>query len=154
MEVLKETWSDVFNHPMLQFSQSYVSITNPGFARDEDEWHNHPTKQVDRFVFIQGSAVVALYDWREGSKTKGMLNLFQMGEVNSEDNQYLLLIPKNVLHAFCAVGNKPCLLVSFPNHLYDSSEEERIPFAQVATRFPDGSPFSWNPIRNHFQNRR
>lgn len=153
VEVLKETWDDVFQYPKMGFGQSYVSVTNPGFARDEDTWHNHPTKQIDRFAIIKGSAVVALYDWRESSATQGTLNLFLIGEMNGGNDQYLLLIPRNVLHAFCTVGNTPCYLVSFPNCPYDPSEEGRIPFAEVKARFPDGSAFSWNPIRRHFKNR-
>lgn len=147
MEMLREDWVDVFERPRLQFGQSYYSVTQPGFARDEDCWHNHPKKQVDRFVIIEGSAVVALYDWRKTSKTFGTLNLFLMGEKNGDDNQYLLLIPQDVLHGFCTVGNKPCYLISFPNHRYDPSEEKRIPFDKVKARFPDGSLFSWKKIR-------
>lgn len=151
VETLREDWSDVFERPVLQFGQSYFSITKPGFARDEDKWHVHPTKQVDRFVVVEGSAVVALYDSRENSKTKATLNLFLMGEVNGDRNQYLLLIPKNVLHCFCTVGRKPCYLVSFPDHIYDPKEEGRIPFSEVNVRFQNGTPFSWETIREHFR---
>lgn len=151
VETLKENWEDVFRRPEMQFGQSYCSVTLPGFARDEDKLHNHPTKQTDRFVVIQGSAVFALYDWREGSSTHGKLNLFLMGETNEDDNQYLLLIPQNVLHGFCTVGEKPCYLLGFPNQTYDPSEEGRIPLTDVAINFPDGSQFSWQVIRDQFK---
>lgn len=150
METLKEDWTDVFHRPDLQFAQSYYSVTQPGFARDEEFWHNHPTKQTDRFIILQGNAVVALYDWREDSKTKGILNLFLMGERNGDDDQYLLLIPKNVLHGFCTVGDKPCHLISFPDHLYDPKEEGRIPFSQVSALLPDGTAFNWKTVREQF----
>lgn len=151
VETLKEDWIEVFQRPNLQFGQSYFSVTNPGFARDEDKWHVHPTKQTDRFVIVAGSAVVALYDWRKNSKTKGVLNLFVMGEVNEDNNQYLLLIPKNVLHGFCTVGKKPCCLVSFPDHMYDPKEEGRIPFSEVNALLPNGTMFAWNLIRDQFR---
>lgn len=151
VETLKEDWTEVFHRPALQFGQSYFSITNPGFARDEDKWHVHPTKQVDRFVIVAGSAVVALYDWRANSKTKGILNLFIMGEINGDDNQYLLLIPKGVLHGFCTVGKKPCHLVSYPDHTYDPKEEGRVPFSEVNVLLPGGSPFAWSVIREQFR---
>lgn len=151
IETLREDWLNVFERPHLQFGQSYFSLTYPGFARDEDRWHVHPKKQVDRFVIIKGNATVALYDWRKDSPTYKMLNLFQMGEINHDNGQYLLLIPTNVLHAFCTVGNEPCYLVSYPNCTYDSREEGRIPFAEAAVKFSDGSDFSWNPIREHFK---
>ena len=150
METLREDWSDVFHRPEMQFGQSYYSITQPGFARDETDWHNHPTKQTDRFVILKGSAVVALYDRREGSKTKGMLNLFLMGEISGDDDQYLLLIPKNVLHAFCTVGKEACYLISYPSQRYDAAEEGRISFSDAGVLFPDGTPFNWKVIREQF----
>lgn len=151
VETLKKDWKDVFNTNTISFAQSYFSVTLPGFARDENQWHNHPTKQIDRFVTLQGNAVVALYDWRKGSPTYGVLNLFLMGEVNGDDNQYLLLIPTKVLHAFCVVGEKSCLLASFPSHLYSPKEEKRIPFSAVNVLFPDATPFNWDRIRKAFK---
>lgn len=151
METLREDWPEVFHRPQLQFGQSYFSVTQPGFARDEDKWHVHPTKQTDRFIVLAGHAVVALYDWRKDSKTYGMLNLFSMGEGNGDENQYLLLIPINVLHAFCTIGDMPCELLSFPDHTYDTTEEGRIPLEQAAVTFSDGSAFSWSTIREQFK---
>lgn len=151
METLKEDWADVFKRPELQFGQSYYSITLPGYARDEDQWHVHPTKQVDRFIVIKGNAVVALFDWRKDSPTYGVLNLFRLGEANGDEGQYLLLIPKNVLHAFCTVGKNPCFLISFPSHIYDSSEEGRVPFKDAGVVFSDNTPFSWDAIRQSFE---
>ena len=150
METLREDWTDVFDKESLPFAQSYYSETMPGIARDENQWHVHNTKQVDRFLILHGSAVVSLYDMREESKTHGVLNLFSMGETNGDDNQYMLFIPKRVLHGFCAVGNKPCGLFNFPTHLYDPKEEGRIPFVEASVKFPDGSPFSWDIVRKSF----
>lgn len=151
METLKETWPDVFVRPTLQFGQSYFSITQPGFARDEDMWHNHPIKQTDRFVILKGNAVVALYDWRKVSPTFGRLNLFLMGEKNGDDNQYLLLITQNILHGFCTVGNEPCHLISYPNQVYNPAEEGRISFSEVNAKFLDGTVFSWERVRKQFE---
>lgn len=149
IETFKTSWKEIFNEE-LPFAQSYCSVTNPGFARDEDKWHYHPIKQIDRFVVIKGNAVWALYDWRKKSKTFGILNLFLMGEVNSDDDQYLLLIPRNVLHGFCPVGQEPCYLMSYISTLYDPTEEGRVSFNEVGVKFPDGSPFAWEKIRQEF----
>ena len=65
METLREDWTDVFDKESLPFAQSYYSETMPGIARDENQWHVHNTKQVDRFLILHGSAVVSLYDMRE-----------------------------------------------------------------------------------------
>lgn len=149
VEVLKKTWKEVFNQS-LPFAQCYCSITNSGAARDENLWHYHPTKQIDRFFVIKGTAVFAVYDWRRDSKTYGILNLFLMGEKNSDDGRCLLIIPKNVLHGFCNVGQEPCYLIGFPNKIYDPKEEGRIPLKEARVKFPDGTPFSWKRVREEF----
>lgn len=149
METLSTKWDNIINE-LLPFGQTYFSVTNPGFARDEDEWHNHPTKQVDRFVVLQGDVVIAAYDWRKESKTYGLLNLFLMGEVNGDDNQYLLLIPKNVLHSTCNVGKKPLLYLGNPTHVYDPSEEGRVSFSEIDAKLSNGTSFSWQKIREQF----
>lgn len=149
METIKIGWENVCDES-LPFGQTYYSVTNPGFARDENEWHNHPTKQVDRFVVLQGEVVIACYDWRKDSPTYGVLNLFHMGESNGDDNQYLLLIPKNVLHSTCNVGKTPLLYLGNPSTIYDPKEEGRIPMKDIDARLPDGRPFSWQAIRDEF----
>lgn len=152
VETLKQDWPDVFRRPELQFGQSYCSVTLPGYARDEHQWHNHPTKQTDRFVVIKGNAAFALYDGRKESETFGKLNVFLMGEANGDENQYLILIPMNVYHGFCTLGEEAVYLLGFPDQSYDPAEEERIPFSESDAKFSDGTPFSWNAVRENFKN--
>jgi len=146
-ETIKKTWDDIYNKDH-SFAQSYFSITQPNVARDEDQWHLHPTKQIDRFVVIKGQIVVALYDWRQGSATHGRLNLFLMGSLKKDEGYYNLLVPRNVLHCFLVVSQEPAVILNFPNQLYDPDEEGRIPFTEV--KFTDGKPFSWNKVREKF----
>jgi dTDP-4-dehydrorhamnose 3,5-epimerase len=144
-ETLKENWTDVYGEK-LPFVQNYFSITKAGVARDEDRWHYHPTKQIDRFVVVSGNIIVALYDWRKQSKTFGLLNLFKMGETNGDEGQYLLMIPKNVLHCFLAIGKSDATILNYPTTLYDPTEEGRASFNQ--TKLVDSSYFSWNLVRD------
>lgn len=141
VEALKKDWQEVFDKTQRPFTQSYYSITNAGVARDQDRWHYHPTKQEDRFVVVSGNILVAVYDWRQNSPTLGQINFFPMGEKQGEDGQYLLLIPKNVLHCFKVSQEKSAILINFPTTLYDSAEEGRLPFSQAP--LADGSYFSW-----------
>ncbi len=69
-----------------------------------------------------------------------------MGESCGQDGQYLLLIPKKVLHCFKVSQKKPAILLNFPTALYDAKEEGRIPFDQV--KLADGSYFSWQEVNN------
>lgn len=144
-EIAKMNWGQLYNDK-LPFAQTYCSITMPSYARDEDKLHFHPT-QWDRFVVMKGNAVFALFDPRENSPTKGILNLFLMGEENGNEGQYALLIPKEVFHGFACVGNEPIYLLGFPTLLYNPEEEGRITFEQGNIRFSDGDLFSWERVR-------
>jgi len=147
VETLKTNWKDIYNEK-LPFVQNYFSITDSNVARDENEWHFHPTKQIDRFVVIKGKIVVVLYDRRKNSPTHSLLNLFLMGEVDKDAGYYNLLIPKNVLHCFLVVSKKSAIIMNFPTTLYDKKEEGRINFKDV--ELSNGSYFSWNKIRKNF----
>lgn len=147
VETLKKDWSDVYGKE-LPFSQNYFSITESNTARDENQWHLHATKQIDRFIVVQGQILVALYDWRKDSSTANLLNLFLMGEGEEDNGYYNLLVPKNVLHCFLVVSQKPAIILNFPTCLYDKNEEGRIDFTKV--KFANGEFFSWNMIRKEF----
>jgi len=123
----------------------YYSITDPGVSRDIDRWHYHPGGQQDRFGVILGSIVVAIYDLRDNSPTKGRLNLFSMGEINGDDGQYLLMVPPQTLHGFVVTGSKPATLFNYPTRLYDPEQEVRIPFDEA--KLPDGQIFSWDEVK-------
>lgn len=143
VESLKINWPEVFNEKTRPFTQCYYSITKPGVARDEDRWHYHH-QQEDRFVVVKGDIVVAMYDWRKDSPTYGVLNLFPMGESQGDNNQYLLLIPINVLHCFKNISQKEAVLLNFPTRLYDQKDEKRIAFKEV--KLVDNSFFNWSRL--------
>ena len=144
-EVLKTTWEDVYNQTTLPFSQSYVSWTNFNVARDEELFHYHPNGQQDRFVILQGRAVVVVYDDRKDSPTKGVLNLFVMEGLKKPNNCYMLVVPPHTLHGFLAADEKGTLLINFPSHLYNPKNEWRIKFDERP--FTNGDVFSWNRVR-------
>ena len=87
-----------------KFGQVYLSVVYPGVVKG---WHWHQ-KQTDHFVFVKGMAKVALYDRREGSRTKGEVNEFFLGE----QNPILLVIPAGVLHGMKGIGTEPAYLVN------------------------------------------
>jgi dTDP-4-dehydrorhamnose 3,5-epimerase len=127
-ELLRKDW-DIFK----EYSMTYFSITFPGVVRG---WHRHArTKQTDYMCILQGTGKIVVYDDREGSSTKGVLNEFVIGE----DNPTLVKIPGECWHGFKALGVKPVLLVNFPTALYDyeKPDEERLP--------PDTNkiPYDW-----------
>ena len=115
-----------------RFGQVYLSVVYPGAVKG---WHYHK-KQTDHFVFVKGMAKVVLYDGREGSRTKGEVNEFFMGE----QNPVLLVVPPLVLHGMKGVGSEPAYLVNVPteHYVYDDPDEFRVD--------PHGSgvPYDWS----------
>ena len=138
VETLRRDWTDVFNDKELNFAMQYLSITQSGLIRDQDRWHFHK-KQKDRFICVWGKIVTALYDPREGSKTKGKLNLFLMGPEN-EDEMYMIVIPEEVYHGFMVVSKEPGYLLNYPTQLYTGEDEGRVENTQLV----------WRQIANDF----
>jgi len=146
VETLRTDWQGVYGKGR-EFFMQYYSVTASGIARDEDVWHYHPTVQEDRFLLTQGAIVTAVADNRHDSKTFGLLNLFYM---RADVDPYILLIPKNTLHAFLAVSKESTVLLNFPTALYNQKEEIRIPYSEAKIKLSDGRIFSWDLVRKEF----
>lgn len=146
VESLKVSWSGIYDERERPFAQHYFSTTLPGTARDEDRWHVHE-HQEDRFSVILGDIVVAIYDPRDGSPTRGRLNLYRLGESNGDGGQFAVVVPKRCYHGFVVVSDKPAVLQNFPTREYDPADEGRVPFAEAGVRLPDGTPFTWDLLR-------
>lgn len=99
-----------------KFGQSYVSVAYPGVVKG---WHFHKV-QTDHFVIVKGMMKVVLYDSREGSPTKGLLNEFFMGE----RNPILVTIPPGVVHGMKGIGTEPAMLVNVPTEMYKYNEPD------------------------------
>jgi dTDP-4-dehydrorhamnose 3,5-epimerase len=75
----------------------------------------------DRLFFSLGTVKVVLYDDREGSPTRGMLNELFF----SEHNRGNLVIPSNVWHAAQNVGLKDALFVNCPTKPYNHEDPDK-----------------------------
>jgi dTDP-4-dehydrorhamnose 3,5-epimerase len=117
MELLRSDWEE-----FEKFGQLYITTCHPGVVKG---WHYHK-KQTDHFVCLKGMAKVVLYDAREGSKTKGMINEFFMGERHF----ILLKIPPLVYHGFKGTGNEQAWILNIPTeaYKYEEPDEFRIPY--------------------------
>ena len=107
--------------------------------------HRH---QEDRFIVASGSIVLALWDGRSGSPTRGTLDLLPLGDIAGDDAQHCVLIPRLVHHGFMVIGDRPAVLLNSPTRLYNPADEGRDAFADVEAAFDDGSPFSWQAVRD------
>src|SRR3989304_429116 len=138
VETLRRDWNDVFDEKELDFAMQYISVTPPGEIRDSDRWHVHK-KQKDRFICVSGKIVTALYDPREGSKTKGQTNLFLMGPEKQEE-MYMVVIPQDVYHGFMVISKEPGYLLNFPTQLSTGEDEGRV----------ENSKLDWRQVANDF----
>jgi dTDP-4-dehydrorhamnose 3,5-epimerase len=126
MELFRKDW-DVFE----KFGQAYVTTCYPGAVK---AWHYHRL-QTDHFTCPHGVTKLALYDSREDSPTKGMVNEFFMGTLNP----ILVKIPPLVYHGFTAVGSEMAMIANFPTELYNYEEpdEYRLPYDDPSI------PYKW-----------
>lgn len=145
VETLRSDWPVIYGQGR-EFAMQYYSKTPPGLARDEKMWHLHPT-QEDRFLVVSGEIITAVADGRAGSETEGLLNLFHM---KSEEDPYIVLIPKQTCHGFMVVSKEPAILLNFPTLIYNPAEEKRIPHEEANIKLPDGTQFSWDLVRKEF----
>ena len=126
MEMLRSDWEE-----FEKFGQTYVTACYPGVVK---AWHYHK-HQTDHFICVSGMAKVALYDPRDSSPTKGMVNEFFMGTLNP----ILVKIPNMVYHGFTAIGNEMTIVVNVPTKLYkyDKPDEYRVPYDDPSI------PYKW-----------
>ncbi|MFC1913748.1 dTDP-4-dehydrorhamnose 3,5-epimerase family protein [Chloroflexota bacterium] len=124
MELLRAD-DDIFT----KFGQAYVSITYPGVIK---AWHYHKL-QTDYMTVIKGMSKFVLYDDRDDSPTKGVINEFFIGE----QNPVMITIPPGVFHGQKPYGDSPSFIVNLPSEPFNINEpdeyriepfDERVPY--------------------------
>ena len=127
MELLRSDWEE-----FEKFGQAYVTTCYPGVVK---AWHYHKL-QTDHFTCVSGLAKLALYDPRDDSLTKGLVNEFYLGNLNP----ILVKIPRSVYHGFTAVGSDLATIINFPTHLYnyEKPDEYRLPYNDPSI------PYKWD----------
>jgi len=126
MEVLRSDW-EFFD----TFGQAYVTTAYPGVVK---AWHYHKD-QTDHMAVIQGMMKIVLYDSRDNSPTKGLVNEFFCGV----HNPIILRIPNMVYHGFKCVSDEQAIVINIPDKLYnyEKPDEYRI------DPHDNDIPYSW-----------
>lgn len=97
--------------PMFRkFGQAYLTVAYPGVVKG---WHYHKI-QWDHFIVVKGMMKIVLYDPRDDSPTKGVVNEHFMGD----HNQRILQIPPLVYHGFKCIGGTEAMVVNIPTEVY------------------------------------
>jgi dTDP-4-dehydrorhamnose 3,5-epimerase len=102
------------------FGQAYLSTVFPGVVK---AWHFHKN-QTDCFTCVKGMVKVALYDDREGSPTRGLVNEIYSGE----HKPCLVVIPKEVHHGWKCVSECEAYVINVPTEPYDRTDPDEFRF--------------------------
>ncbi len=100
---------------------AYLATVEPGVAK---AWirHHH---QDDRIACMFGRLLWVLYDDRDGSPTRGVVQRFTSGD----RNRVLFTIPAGVWHGVQNVGTAEAAFLNLPTRPYDheTPDKERLP---------------------------
>lgn len=114
------------------FGQVYLSTVYPGVVK---AWHYHRI-QEDRFTCIRGMVKAVLYDDREGSATRGLLNELYVGEHSPR----LIVIPAGVFHGWKCVSEYEAYVINVPSEPYNRSD----PDEYRCDPYSGGIPYDWS----------
>ena len=98
------------------FAQAYITHVNPGVVKG---WHLH-LKQKDHFFGVYGTAKVVLYDERDDSPTRGLVNEI----ILTPERPMVVQIPERVWHGFMALSSEGAGILNFPTRLYDYADPD------------------------------
>ncbi len=113
------------------FGQVYYTTAYPGVVK---AWHYHKI-QTDHFFCIKGMTKLVLYDPREDSPTRGLINEFFVGD----HNPLLVVIPKMVYHGFKAVSHEESIMINIPTELYNHNNPDEYRLEPDS----DEIPYDW-----------
>lgn len=100
----------------VKFGQVYLTTVYPGVVK---AWHYHRNQQ-DTFAVVKGMLKLVLYDGREGSPTRGLVNELFLGE----HNPIFVVVPRLVFHGFKGIGLEETLVINVPTEVYDYSNPD------------------------------
>lgn len=108
-------------------------------------WHAHEFA-TDRLFAIQGKLEIALYDYREGSPTRGLVNELRV----APERPALVVIPPKVWHAVHNPTSESILFVNAPDraYAYENPDHWRLdyPCSQIPHRFKSVTDALMGPI--------
>lgn len=114
------------------FGQAYLTTVYPGVVK---AWHHHKN-QTDCFTCIRGMVKVALYDDREGSPTRGLVNEIYAGD----HKPCLIVIPAGVCHGWKCVSQCEAFIINVPSQPYNYTDPD-----EYRTDPHDGGiPYDWS----------
>ena|SRR3989344_2201886 len=113
-----------------KFGEIYFSMVHPCAIK---AWHIHK-EMVLNYAVIHGRIKMVLFDDREKSPTKGVLQEFFLGP----ENYSLVIVPPTVWNGFKGVGTDSAIVANCASIPHDPNEIMRLdPFSSKI-------PYDWN----------
>ena len=100
-----------------EFAYAYQTSIRPGMLKG---WFAHE-KKLDRYHIASGELLVLLYDDRENSPTKGMVQKIVLAATTNRQ----VMIPPYVWHLSVNIGSVDAILVNLPSTHYDHQNPDR-----------------------------
>lgn len=94
-------------------------------------WHAHAAT-TDRLFVSHGLARIVLYDAREDSPTRGLLNEFRFGTIRPA----LVTIPPRVWHGVQNAGTTACVILNAVDQAYDYEDPDHWRIAYPSPEIP------------------
>ena len=114
----------------IRFGEIYFSCVFPGVIKG---WHIH-TKMTLNYAVPHGHIKLVLYDDREGSLTKGLIQEIFLGP----DNYCLVTIPPLVWNGFKGYGDEMAIVANLSDIPHDPDEIGR------KEPFDPSIPYTWD----------
>jgi dTDP-4-dehydrorhamnose 3,5-epimerase len=113
-----------------RFGEVYFSVVNPGVVK---AWKRH-REMTQHLAVPMGKIRLVVFDDREGSPTRGNVEVLEIGE----DNYRLVKIPPLLWYGFQGLSALPALIANCTDLLHSKEEVEN---REVTDR---RIPFVWN----------
>ena len=94
-------------------------------------WHAH-RDTTDRLFVSRGLVRIALYDMRDGSPTRGMINEFRFGTIRPA----LVIVPPRVWHGIQNVGADEATVLNLVDRAYDYEDPDHWRLPHPAAEIP------------------
>jgi dTDP-4-dehydrorhamnose 3,5-epimerase len=118
----------------VRFGECYFSEVVPGAVK---AWKRH-REQTQNLAVPVGRVRLAIYDDRETSATRGMVDVLQLGRPDAYSR---VKIPPGLWYGFAAIGTTPALLANCTDLPYTPHESDTKPADDPTI------PYSWEDGR-------
>ena len=125
-EIFRASW---VGETASRVEQVFQAVLNRGAI---SAWHAHE-KTNDRLFVSFGTARIVLYDDREESPTRGMINEFRFGTIRPA----LIIVPTRVWHGLQNIDDGVTIVLKLVDRAYEYEDPDhwRVPFDSAAIPF-------------------